>query len=186
MDWLFDIEKTAEWLRDFGIWAVVISLALNVIISLLGVIPSIFLSGANAVVFGMVPGFFISLLGEVIGAGVTFALYRWGIRKTHKLQPDRWKWIQRVNSASRRKQFSAILLARLTPFVPSGIVTAVAAMSNILIFDFVVASLIGKAPSIAMETLIGHDFMTLNENLPRLILSIAFLALIYFILKKRK
>jgi uncharacterized membrane protein YdjX (TVP38/TMEM64 family) len=55
MDGLFDVQRTAEWLRDFGIWAILISILLNIFISLLGVVPSLFLSGANAVVFGLIP-----------------------------------------------------------------------------------------------------------------------------------
>ncbi len=63
MDWLLPVDQVTNWLKSFGIWAVLISLLLNICISALGVIPSLFLSGANAVVFGIIPGFFISLTG---------------------------------------------------------------------------------------------------------------------------
>jgi len=43
-----------------------------------GYMPSVFLSGANAVVFGSVNGFFVSLAGEVLGATLSFWLYRQG------------------------------------------------------------------------------------------------------------
>lgn len=129
MDWFFRMDETAEWLNDFGVWAVFISILLNIGISVLGVVPSLFLSGANAIVFGMVPGFFISLTGEVLGAGVAFLLYRWGIRKIN-WNKERWNWLQKINSAGRKRQLSILLLARLTPLIPSGIVTMAAALTH--------------------------------------------------------
>jgi uncharacterized membrane protein YdjX (TVP38/TMEM64 family) len=161
----FDVERTAEWIASFGWFAIVISLLLNVLISLMGVVPSVFLSGANAVVFGLVPGFFISLIGEVLGAGVAFKLYRLGIRKvTSQNKLERFKWLAKLNQLNRRKQFTTILLARLTPFMPSGLVNLVGAMSSIYFVDFMLASLIGKMPSLVLETLVGHDIVYFQEN----------------------
>jgi uncharacterized membrane protein YdjX (TVP38/TMEM64 family) len=184
MDGLFDVQRTAEWLRDFGIWAILISILLNIFISLLGVVPSLFLSGANAVVFGLIPGFFVSLAGEVVGAGVSFFLYRWGLKRVNKIRVDRWKWVQKVNSADRRKQFVSLTLVRLTPMIPSGMITAVASISNMRFNDFIIASLIGKAPSIAMETIVGHDLILLESNMPRLLLSLLLILIIFLIWRR--
>jgi uncharacterized membrane protein YdjX (TVP38/TMEM64 family) len=184
MDGLFDVQKTAEWLRDFGIWAILISILLNIFISLLGVVPSLFLSGANAVVFGLIPGFFVSLAGEVVGAGVSFFLYRWGLKRVNKVRVDRWKWVQKINSADRRKQFVSLTLVRLTPMIPSGMITAVASISNMRFNDFIIASLIGKAPSIAMETIVGHDLILLESNMPRLLFSLLLILIIFLIWRR--
>jgi len=54
---LIQLEGFAEWLKSFGIWAILISLFLNILITMLGIVPSLFLSGANAVVFGIIPEF---------------------------------------------------------------------------------------------------------------------------------
>lgn len=56
---LFNVDVIAEWLRSYGVWAILISLLINILISILGLVPTLFfLSGANAVVFGFIPGFF--------------------------------------------------------------------------------------------------------------------------------
>jgi uncharacterized membrane protein YdjX (TVP38/TMEM64 family) len=186
----FDVEQVAEWIASFGLAAVAISILLNVAISLMGVVPSVFLSGANAVVFGLIPGFFISLIGEVVGAGAAFLLYRAGIRKvisTEKL--NRFRWLARLNELTRPKQFTAIFLARLTPFMPSGLVNFVGATSNIRFIDFMLASFIGKIPSLMMETLIGHDLVYFQENQWRLALVLLILGVIligYRIENKKK
>src|SRR5690554_2005854 len=100
MDWFFQIEDFSEWLQGFGIWAIIVSLLLNIIISVLGFIPSIFLSGVNAVVFGLIPGFIISVVGEVLGAGISFLLYRWGFGRMRGVRNESWKWLKQLNQAS--------------------------------------------------------------------------------------
>ncbi|HEY0829343.1 MAG TPA: VTT domain-containing protein [Bacilli bacterium] len=184
MDWLFPVDQVANWLNSFGIGAVLISLLLNIFISVLGVLPSLFLSGANAVVFGIIPGFFISLTGEVLGAGLSFWLYRWGFGKLKYVNQKNWAWLQKINGASRKRRMVILLLARLTPLVPSGVITFAAAVSSMRFLDFIWISLAGKAPSIAIETLVGHDLIQINDNLPRLVTSLLFMVLIYVLYKK--
>lgn len=185
MEWMNQADAAAEWLRSFGIWAVAASLLLNILISLFGVIPSVFLSGANAVVFGLVPGFFISLAGEFLGAGVSFWLYRWGIKKTKGGEPP-WGWVRRLNGAGRFRRNVLLLVARLTPFVPSGVITFAAAASSVAFPDFLLVTLIGKAPSIAMETVIGHDLVFLEGNLPRLAAVLVLAGVMALLLRKRR
>lgn len=186
MDVWFEVEPFAAWLQQFGVWAVAVSLLLSIIISIAGVIPSLFLSGANAVVFGMFPGFAVSLIGEVAGAGISFYLYRWGVHKIKPLRADRWKWLQGVNEASRGRRMTMLLIARLTPIIPSGAITFVGAASRMKFVDFIVVTFLGKAPSIALETVIGHDLIYLDENLPRLLVSFVFVALILLLFRNRK
>ncbi len=70
---LFNVDVIAEWLRSYGVWAILISLLINILISILGLVPTLFLSGANAVVFGFIPGFF-SFLGRGSTWGSSFIL----------------------------------------------------------------------------------------------------------------
>lgn len=178
MDWLFSIEETVDWLRGFGVWAVFISLLLSLIISILGVVPSLFLSGANAVVFGLFPGFCLSLIGETLGAAISFWVYRLGLSKFERLKWNRWRWLRTFNDSGRKKQAIMILLARLTPLIPSGVITAAASISKVKFIDFILVTFIGKAPSIVLETFIGHDLIRANDNLPRLLISLIFVVLL--------
>ncbi|UHA73823.1 TVP38/TMEM64 family protein [Paenibacillus sp. 481] len=189
MDAWFDIDRAAAWLQQFGVWAVLISILINVLISLLGVVPTLFISGANAIVFGIVPGLLISLAGETLGLIVSFWVYRLGwskVNRTSSARTDRWQWMQRLHSASRRQQNWMLFIARLTPLMPSGLITAVAAISTIRFTDFVFVSFVGKIPSIALETIIGHDLIRGGEQLPRLAISLIFVIIIYFIFRNKK
>lgn len=186
MEWYLGIDETVAWLKNFGLWAVLVSLLLNILISVLGVVPSIFLSGANAVVFGLVPGFLLSLLGETLGAAVSFWLFRLGFSKVKRLKTDRWRWLNSFNGSSRKKQALLLLIARLAPFVPSGLITAVTAISKMKFIDFMIVSFLGKSPSIVIETIIGHDIVRANDNLPRLVISLLLVSLFFFLFKKKK
>ena len=57
-------------------FAVPISLLVSVIISLFGVLPSAFVTAANLLYFGFWQGLMLSFLGEALGAGVAFYVYR--------------------------------------------------------------------------------------------------------------
>ncbi len=120
-----------------------------------------------------------------MGAGLSFWLYRWGFGKLKYVNQKKWVWLQKINAASRKRRMVILLLARLTPLVPSGVITFAAAVSNMRFLDFIWISLAGKAPSIAIETLVGHDLIRMNDNLPRLVISVLFMVLIYIVYKKK-
>jgi uncharacterized membrane protein YdjX (TVP38/TMEM64 family) len=186
MEQLFSMDNLSGWLEDFGLWAVVISLLLNILISILGVVPSIFLSGANAVVFGIIPGFSISLAGEALGAAVAFGIYRWGFKRITAIKEESWKWLRQMNEASRSKRILLLFLARVTPFMPSGVITFAAAVSHMSFLDFIAVTLLGKSPSIAMETIVGHDLFFFQENYVRLLISLLLLSLIVLMMQKKR
>ncbi|GED66823.1 hypothetical protein BRE01_05250 [Brevibacillus reuszeri] len=183
MDWLTNVDGLAEWIRSWGILGIAGSIVLNIVISVAGVLPSIFLSGANAVVFGLYGGFLISLTGEVAGAAIAFLLYRYGIRSSMRLQKlDSFQWVQRINGTSRFRKCLAIVLLRLNPFIPSGVINLGAAITSLSFGDFLLATFIGKIPSMVFETFVGHDLIYFGENKLRLLFSLlaAGLVLIVF------
>ena len=60
-----DLNGTISYLRSFGPYAVLVSILLDVLVNVSGVLPSIFISTANALVFGLFWGFILSWLSEV-------------------------------------------------------------------------------------------------------------------------
>lgn len=51
---------------------------------------------------------------------------------------------------------------------PSGILTAIGAVSKISTRDYIIANLIGKFPSTALEVVIGHDIVNFQQHSERL------------------
>ncbi len=155
----------------------------SIIIAVAGVLPSFFVTGANIIFFGPIKGFFISLLGEVIGAYVSFYIYRSGFKKKIEEQElDKYKLLKSIVKSEGKKAAILVGESRLLPFIPSGFVTLAASISNINIKEFIIATTIGKIPSIALEALVSYDLI--NINYMRLLLTIASIVVIYITLKK--
>ncbi|MED1916372.1 TVP38/TMEM64 family protein [Brevibacillus sp. NPDC058079] len=186
MDWITNIEALAEWIRSLGMLGIIGSILLNIVISVAGVLPSIFLSGANAVVFGLYGGFLISLTGEVVGACIAFFLYRFTINKADRREKLKsFKWVHAINGTTSFRKCLAIVLLRLNPMMPSGVINLGAALTNITFVQFLVATLIGKVPSMVFETFVGHDLITFSENKFRLLFALLAGALVFLLFWKK-
>ncbi|MCL6586981.1 MAG: VTT domain-containing protein [Anoxybacillus sp.] len=139
--------------------AFLISIAINIVISILGVVPSVFLTAANLAVFGFWKGTFVSFVGEAVGAIVSFVLYRKGFRKLSETKWFSYPKVKRLLAAEGVEAFSLILSLRLLPFVPSGLVTFVAAIGHTSLLIFIIASSIGKLPALLLEAYSVYQVM---------------------------
>jgi uncharacterized membrane protein YdjX (TVP38/TMEM64 family) len=159
-----DAAALVDFLRSFGAWAMVISLVIDIIINATGFLPSIVISTANGIVFGIVPGILISWLAECIGVTISFLLMRSLFRDEAKKLVDKSSLLRKVDELSGRNGFRVMVLARMVPYFPSGIITALGAVSSISLRDYIFANLIGKLPSTALEVVIGYDIVNYQEN----------------------
>lgn len=172
----------------FGSFAPLISLLIGIVVSVLGVLPSTFVTAANLVYFGLWYGTLLSFIGEVLGAGCAFLLYRKGLRYAlRRPLPVRFVRLQQKLQAQKgREAFLTILLLRLLPFVPSGIVNIVSAASGVSVLLFLTASTLGKIPAMLLEVLAVHQFMQSSTMMQWSIAGIALAGyLIYRIYQKR-
>lgn len=174
-----DIDAIAEFLRSYGKLAMAVGLAINILINMLGFLPGFFFSAANGVVFGIMPGFIISWLGDCIGVIISFWLMRRFLRQYAERLLAKSKYLKKMDEFSGTNGFKMMLVARSLPYFPSGIITAVGAVSSIRFRDYVLATLIGKFPSTALEVVVGHDLVNYEQNLARLSMVIGISLLIY-------
>ncbi len=167
-----DIQGLAEYLRSYGLWALLISFLLDVLINAAGIFPSIFLSAANGLVFGLPLGITLSWLAETTGVVVSFFLMRYFFRDAAELVIAKSNYLQSIDAASGRYGLLWMMGARAMPYFPSGILTAVGAVSSISARDYIIANLVGKFPSTALEVVVGHDVLSLEEHKLRLALDL--------------
>ena len=179
-----DVQRMAEVLQSYGPWAMVISFALDVLINALGFLPSIFFSTANGLLFGMVPGIIISWLAETVGVVLSFMIMRYILRDTAHKVIEKSEFLLKVDDFSGKNGLVMMLFARSIPYFPSGIITALGAISQISLRDYIIANLIGKFPSTALEVIVGHDTVLLQDNLGRLAVVVLVATVIYFLLWK--
>ncbi|MDO7907781.1 VTT domain-containing protein [Paenibacillus sp. JX-17] len=172
------------WLELYGPAGYVLSIGINVVISLLGVVPSVFLTAANLAVFGLAEGMILSWAGEAIGAVVSFVLYRKGLRRAADHRVLHLNWIQRLLDAEGKESFMLILALRFLPFVPSGVITLIAALGRTSLPVFVTASSLGKIPAILIEGYSVYQMLKWGWQ-GKLLLSLAAVLMIVLLFRKR-
>ena len=173
------MEETIAYIQSFGAGAVVVSFFIDVLINALGFLPSIFVSTANGVLFGIVPGILISWLAETTGVILSFLLMRTVLRGSAERLIQKSPYLTKLDEFSGAEGFKFMLVARTIPYFPSGILTALGAVSRISVRDYALANLIGKFPSTALEVVIGHDVVRLEEHLTRLTLVVIAATAVY-------
>lgn len=181
-----DVNALAEYLRSFGPWAIVISFLLDVFINAASIFPSIFLSTANGLIFGLPLGIVISWLAETVGVVISFLLMRYFFRGAAEKIISTSNSLTNIDEASGKNGLQWMAFARALPYFPSGILTAIGALSQISVRDYIIANLIGKFPSTALEVVIGHDIVNFEQNSMRLTILVIIVGIILFAYKKYK
>lgn len=179
-----NVEGLVEYLRSFGPWAMVVSFVLDVLINAGSIFPSIFLSTANGLIFGLHLGILISWLAETVGVVISFLLMRFFFRSTAEKLIAKSNSLKHIDEASGKHGLEWMAFARALPYFPSGILTAIGAVSSISVRDYIIANLIGKFPSTALEVMIGHDLVNYKEHSERLAILVIVVVLIFWGYKK--
>ncbi len=176
-DWLVEV------LVSYKEFAVVISLLINILISIFGVIPSVFITAGNLLVFGFWKGTLISFLGETIGAIVSFWLYRKGFKRHVGKKLDKYPFVSKLLGTKGKDAFFLILSLRLLPFVPSGLVTFASAVGEVSLLIFVFASSIGKIPALLIEAYSVNQVTNWTTEGKLILAALAIVGLFYFMKK---
>ena len=165
--------------------AFLISLLISVLVAIVGILPSFFVTAANIIFFGFWEGVLISFLGEAIGAIVAFVLYRKGFKKTIAEQLQKFPRAQRLVNAEGKEAFMLVLSLRLIPFVPSGLVTFAAAVGRIAPLKFFISSSLGKLPALLLEGYSVYQVTQFNWQ-GKIILCVVALTLIFVTARRIK
>lgn len=176
-------EALLQFFQQHPDLAVAVSLLISIVVAVLGLVPSFFVTAANLLFFGFWQGLFISFLGEAIGAIVAFYLYRKGFKREATYQLEKYKKIKALLAATGVQAFWLIFSLRLIPFVPSGLVTFAAAIGRVSALTFFFASSLGKLPALLLE---GYAVFQVTEFgwQGKVILTITAVAILFFVWKK--
>lgn len=181
-----DIASISEFIRSFGSNAMLISFLIVVFINTVAVLPNIFILAANGIIFGVFEGTIISWLGESVGVTISFFLMRYLLREEAHAVICRSQGLKAIDEMSGKKGFWIMIVARTIPFVPSGLITALGALSCISVRDYILATLIGKFPSALIEVMMGHDLASYREHETRLMILVLISALGYWLFVRFK
>ncbi|MCF6093074.1 TVP38/TMEM64 family protein [Microaerobacter geothermalis] len=175
------LDQLVDWLRSKGYWAALLGGSLIIIQSFIPFSPFILLAAANVLIFGLWTGFIINWTSAVIAALLMFWASRtigreWANQKLSKIPT--WNTIQQL---IKKKGFLIIFLFRIFPVVPPAIVNLGAGVTTISFTTYAMATLIGKAPIIFLESMLSYDAINFAENKIRFVLiGILFTLVLYF------
>ncbi|WP_108670278.1 TVP38/TMEM64 family protein [Peribacillus acanthi] len=161
--------------------AAALSILLNIGISIVGVVPSAFLTVINLKIFGFGGGVFISFLGELFGAIISFWLYRKGFHRFINQKSFNYPRLQKLLSVTGKDAFLLVFTLRLLIFVPSSAVTFFAAVGKMSMVTFLVGSLLGKIPALALEAYSTYQILhwTLQGKIILILLSLVLFIVIF-------
>jgi len=177
-------ETTLQIFEHAGFFAILISLFVNIVISIIGILPSVFITAANLAFFGFYQGLIVSIIGEGLGAVISFVLYRKGL-KIWRLKDFQHPVMLKLKHLEGSKAFWMILCLRILPFIPSGAITLGSAFSKVSISLFAIASTLGKIPSLIMEAGAVFGFMQVNLKW-KIIILVAFVLILMWIGRVRR
>ncbi len=169
-----DISETAEYIKSYGSMAIAFSFLLTLFVNAIGFPPAIIFSTANTLIFGIFWGIVLSVVAETVGVTISFLLLRFFFRDTAKQLIEKSRFLRSIDKYSSKKGFAVMLIARMVPYMPSGVLNAVGALSSLSLRDYFLASFIGKFPSTGIEAIIGHDTITQQEDFTRIIVVVIF------------
>jgi uncharacterized membrane protein YdjX (TVP38/TMEM64 family) len=175
-----------DWIPENKFLIALTSIMVNVFISLSGVLPSAFLTAANIAIFDLKMGLVVSIIGEAAGAVVSFILYRKGLTKISVQGKWKNKLLVKLQHTKGLEAVFLVLILRILPIIPSGVVTLFAAYSKMGIYSYSIASTIGKVPSLFIEAYaVKSAFELSTESQLGLSIFLILLLIIYYIFKKR-
>lgn len=163
--------------------AIVLSILINIIIAIAGLVPTVFITAANILFFGFWNGTLISFLGESIGAAIAFVLYRSGFKKAVERKLSSYPKLKSLSQANNKDAFYLIFTLRLLPFVPSGLITFAASIGQVSFGIFVLASSLGKIPALILEAWSVYEIAAFGIT-GKIMLSVIALAVLFLIIRK--
>jgi len=174
------------FLDSMGIYAGMIFVLLVILEVIIAPLIPLVLYVAGGLVFGPLLGGFLVLIGNLIGAFIVFKLVKKYGRSYVKKNVST-KNLKKFDRFSKKHGAWSLFLLRVNPITSSDIFSYIYGLSNISLRKFLLATGLGIAPLIFVQSYFGSKMLGSNTSFfPILIvLTILFIGLIgYFLVKE--
>lgn len=151
-----DQGQIRDYLNGWGAWGPVISYSLMVAQAILAPIPANILQLANGVVFGILTGTIINIVGQFSGSLLSFTIARMlGKGVVEKLagqanQEEIIDWIYKWGGP-------ALFFMRAIPGLPSDAVSYICGLTRMRVSTYAIASFLGYIPQSLLYAWLGND-----------------------------
>jgi uncharacterized membrane protein YdjX (TVP38/TMEM64 family) len=151
----FDLEGIRQYVKDFGIWAPLIYIALFVFIAIF--IPSTPLMAIAGVLFGFKYGLVYTLIGGMISAILLFIISRkLGRERVEKILEHKYLIpLYKYNSRLESKGIWDLVILRVLPIMPFNVLNILMGVSKIGTKNYILGTLLGLIPSNVITVYFG-------------------------------
>lgn len=155
-------QRLQEWVKGFGPWAPLVSIALNAAQVLAAPIPGQIVGVANGYLYGVWLGTLYSMIGLVLGRALAMALGRWfGRRLVERLvDPEQ---LARWDKIIRHRGPFFLFLVFLVPFLPDDLVCFLAGLSPLSIPHMIILSTLGGLPGVFVSCWLGANMANMKD-----------------------
>lgn len=170
------VEDIKVYVDSFGKMGAIVYIVMFALVPLT-LFPDSILAIAGGLAFGFTNGYIYTTIGALIGGSLSFYISRkLGRNVIKKLTREK---LDNIENMINEKGFSIVFLLRLIPLFPFDVISYGAGLTNIKYKDFILATLVGTIPGIAVFTNIGAKSVNIGSN--SFYASIAALILLLFI-----
>lgn len=152
------INTLLDWLQQDSWMTASVSFFIMAILAFFPAIPIPIVAGIIATTYSIPVALFISLGGTVFGSICMFYLCRYGFQRIALKQVKKWQRLDGFFQLLERNGFLAVLIGRLIPIMPSAAINAIAGVTKVRFRSFLLATTIGKFPTMLAFTLAGAQF----------------------------
>ena len=150
-----DTARFKAWIDGFGLWGVIVFVALRVLQTVVKFIPTEPIEIGAGLVWGWFGGFALCLLGNILGSVVILLM-------TRRIGPRILKVFHLENKLQsmrflqdREKRNRLLFIFYLIPGTPKDTMTYFAGLTDINIPEFLILSSIARIPAIVSSTICG-------------------------------
>ncbi len=134
-------------------------------VAALVLLPDSLLTIAAGVLFGLARGLLLVSIGSMLGAAAAFFLGRSIARDWIQRRSGRWPKFRALDRAISRHGFWVVLLTRLSPLFPYGLLNYAYGITTVRARDYLLASWIGMLPGTLLYVYAGTAAVNLTEVL---------------------
>ncbi|MEE8143038.1 MAG: TVP38/TMEM64 family protein [Planctomycetota bacterium] len=141
-----DLPGLQVWGGELGLWAPLATSFLMVIQALIAPIPAVLVTATNSLLFGPFLGGILSIVSASVAAVICYFLARtFGELLVVRLIPQ--SSLERADQLIEKHGVTAVLLARLIPFVPFDPISFMAGLARMRLAPFFWATVVGQIPA---------------------------------------
>ncbi len=143
-----------EWARQAGAPGACAFVALFAMATV-ALVPGVVLTVAAGAIYGPMGGALLVCPGSVLGATLAFSCGRWVARERVERRVRKDARFAAVDAAVGAHGARIVLLLRLSPVLPFGLLNYALGLTSIRLRDYVVASAVGMLPGTLLYTYVG-------------------------------